>query len=141
MDYINVNTVNITNQYNKNGTIQQAKNNKDDFLKILVSQLQNQDPLNPVNDTDFIAQMTQFSIAEEVTKINSNFLKAVSLTGKEVYAKMTGEYLTEYVQGMVEKVFFENGQVFALIDQKQVKISDILEVLYNNTNQEEDNIL
>ena len=58
MDYINVNTVNITNQYNKNGTIQQAKNNKDDFLKILVSQLQNQDPLNPVNDTDFIAQMT-----------------------------------------------------------------------------------
>ncbi|HBN84131.1 MAG TPA: hypothetical protein DDZ89_09830, partial [Clostridiales bacterium] len=71
MDYINVNTVNITNQYNKNGTIQQAKNNKDDFLKILVSQLQNQDPLNPVNDTDFIAQMTQFSIAEEVTKINS----------------------------------------------------------------------
>lgn len=143
MDKINVNTVNYISNYNNNETVRQPGNKKEDFLKILVSQLQNQDPLNPVNDTDFIAQMTQFSIAEEVTRINSNFdfLKAVSLTGKEVYARFSGEYFTEYVQGTVEKVFFENGQAFAMIDQKQIKISDILEVKYSNKNQEGDHTL
>ena len=37
---------------------------KDDFLKILMTQLQNQDPLNPMQDKDFIAQMATFSTLE-----------------------------------------------------------------------------
>ncbi|MDY0408164.1 flagellar hook assembly protein FlgD [Paracerasibacillus soli] len=39
---------------------------KDEFLKILMTQLQNQDPLNPMQDTDFIAQMAQFSSLEQM---------------------------------------------------------------------------
>ncbi|MGI6561641.1 MAG: flagellar hook capping FlgD N-terminal domain-containing protein [Clostridia bacterium] len=103
---------------------------KEDFLKILVAQLQNQDPLSPMNDTEFIAQMTQFSMAEEISKINSgfDFLKGVSLTGKNILAKVSNAYYTEYVEGTVEKVSIEKGQVYAVVNDKRIKISDILEV-------------
>jgi flagellar basal-body rod modification protein FlgD len=46
----------------------------DQFLKLLVVQLQHQDPLNPVTDSNFTAQLAQFSSLEQLTKINSNLL-------------------------------------------------------------------
>lgn len=42
---------------------------KDDFLKLLVTQLQNQDPLNPTDNTEFVAQLAQFSTLEGITNI------------------------------------------------------------------------
>jgi flagellar basal-body rod modification protein FlgD len=44
---------------------------KDDFLKLLVGQLKNQDPMNPSSDTDFIGQMAQFSQLEQTTNMAS----------------------------------------------------------------------
>ncbi len=46
---------------------------KDAFLELLVNQLRNQDPLNPVNDRDFLAQMAQFSSLEQMQNLNKNF--------------------------------------------------------------------
>ncbi|WP_026893848.1 flagellar hook assembly protein FlgD [Clostridiisalibacter paucivorans] len=45
---------------------------KDTFLNLLVTQLRNQDPMNPVEDKEFIAQMAQFSSLEQMQNMNAN---------------------------------------------------------------------
>lgn len=70
--------------------------NKDDFLKMFVAQLQNQDPLNPQDGTEFLAQLSQLTQVEQAYNTNTNLqnllsaqsnmmtLSAVSFIGKEV---------------------------------------------------------
>src|SRR5699024_7518208 len=45
---------------------------KDEFMRLLVAQLQNQDPLNPMEDRDFIAQMTTFSSLEQLMNMSKS---------------------------------------------------------------------
>ena len=89
---------------------------KDDFLKLLVGQLKNQDPLSPTSDTDFIGQMAQFSQLEQTTNMataNSQLIaqesgaRAVSLLGRNVtYPDAAGTSTT----GVVEKVEWSAGK-------------------------------
>lgn len=53
---------------NKNGDL-----GKDAFIQLLVTQLQNQDPLDPVDDKEFISQMAQFSALEQMQNLNTSF--------------------------------------------------------------------
>ena len=50
---------------------------KDEFLKLLVAQLQNQDPLSPLQGDAFVAQLATFSSLEQLVSINSNIEKLV----------------------------------------------------------------
>ena len=52
---------------------------QDDFLKLLVTQLQHQDPLNPIENQDFIAQTAQFTQLEQLTKLVSLMERSVAL--------------------------------------------------------------
>lgn len=72
---------------------------KDAFLNLLVTQLQNQDPLNPTDSVEFTAQLAQFSSLEQLSNVNDNLeqlqnyqasinnSQAVSLIGKDITAK------------------------------------------------------
>jgi flagellar basal-body rod modification protein FlgD len=52
---------------------------QDEFLKLLVTQLQHQDPLNPIENEDFIAQTAQFSQLEQLSKLVSLMERSVDL--------------------------------------------------------------
>jgi flagellar basal-body rod modification protein FlgD len=59
---------------------------KDAFLKLLIAELSNQDPLNPMSDREFIAQMAQFSALEQMTNMNKELEK---LSGIEQYSAVS----------------------------------------------------
>jgi len=69
--------LNISTQYSTNVNQTARKSfeeqsilGKDDFLKIFITELQNQDPLDPLKDREFIAQMAQFSTLEQLTNLS-----------------------------------------------------------------------
>ena len=109
---------------------------KDEFLRILVTQLQNQDPMQPLQDKDFIAQMAQFSSVEQLmnmsgqmTKFNQNLAVASSMIGKEIkwneYAQ-TGELLP--TSGKVDSIIVKDGVQYAQVGAKNIKLDDIISI-------------
>jgi flagellar basal-body rod modification protein FlgD len=88
---------------------------KDDFLKLFVTQLQHQDPMNPMQDSDFMGQMASFSSLEQITnlaaaneKIAANLTSnsAVGLLGRTVtYTDESDQIHT----GVVEKITTAGG--------------------------------
>jgi flagellar basal-body rod modification protein FlgD len=91
---------------------QQGILGKDDFLKLLIGQLQNQDPLSPGDPTEQMGQMTQFSILEQISNLaqaqqataaNDYDQQAIALIGKTVtYTRSDGTPAS----GVVEQVTF-----------------------------------
>jgi flagellar basal-body rod modification protein FlgD len=90
---------------------------KDDFLKLLVGQLRHQDPMNPMEDKDFMGQMAQFSQLEQMTNVASTLQneRAFNLIGREVTYNdnETGELIT----GTVEKVSIQAGKTTLTIGE------------------------
>ena len=69
MNVSGVNTTTASPTYGTSGT----QESKDQFLQLLVTQIQNQNPLDPMSNEEFTAQLTQFSMLEQLEQMNSNF--------------------------------------------------------------------
>lgn len=103
---------------------------KEDFLKLLVTQLSHQDPLAPMENTEFVAQLAQFSSLEQLLGVNNNLgllqvaqtamtnSQVAGLIGKEVEAK--GDVLQHTAQGSAD-VNFDLG---AAAKDVTIKITD-----------------
>ncbi len=101
--------VDAFNKALNNGRVKNNELDKDDFLKILITQLSHQDPTAPMEDKEFISQMAQFSSLEQMTNMSQGFAslssalnsgQAYSLLGKNV-SILEGETM---ITGMVEAV-------------------------------------
>lgn len=106
---------------------------KDEFLKLLVTQLQNQDPLNPQDDTQFIAQLAQFSSLEQMTNMSSTLTNtsAFGLVGKEVIVEDKNETTgtSKEVRGVVDYVEMQNGDAYLSIEGKLYSVDDLVQVM------------
>ena len=94
----------------------------DQFLQLLCAEMQYQDPLEPTSNTDYVAQMATFSQLEATlslteTQENAN---AGNLVGKQVILKVTSETTgqTSYVDGRVDYVMYQNGEVFLSVNDQ-----------------------
>ncbi|GCD83346.1 hypothetical protein PTHTG4_24090 [Parageobacillus thermoglucosidasius] len=97
---------------------------KDDFLKILLVQLQNQDPLSPMEDKEFIAQMANFSTLEQMINISSMFERLMQTQNNQAllrYSEWIGKnvYWQEEENtksGVVKSVLQKDNQIFLELD-------------------------
>lgn len=129
---------------------------KDDFLKLLMTQLQNQDPSKPMEDTDFIAQMAQFSSLEQMTNMTSTFEKFVNQQQQSqmiAYNQFVGKEITwhklndledgtteiEEGTGKITSIQFKDDRIlFNLEDGNQLEPENISQV---NASTNESNML
>jgi flagellar basal-body rod modification protein FlgD len=100
---------------------------KDDFLKLFVTQLQNQDPMSPQDNSQFMAQMAQFTTLEQITNLSTatsqlsfdtQVSQSVALIGKTVgYTNADGVDVT----GVATGVSIDNGTILINVGDDQVE--------------------
>ncbi|MCH5264871.1 MAG: hypothetical protein J1F02_03155 [Lachnospiraceae bacterium] len=101
---------------------------KEEFLKLLVCQLSNQDPLNPQSDTEFISQLAQFSALEQMSNLNTAFANssAYSLVGKEVVLQPSD---SSEVRGTVDYVEIRSGKAYLSVGGYSYSMDDLVRVI------------
>jgi flagellar basal-body rod modification protein FlgD len=110
-----------------------------DYMKLLVTQLQNQNPLEPLDNKDMSAQLAQFSQLQQTENLNTSFSKvlesvqrsyASSLIGKEVSFKVQAADGTIQTQtGEVDEVVIgADGTLLLMVDDRQVKLADVTSI-------------
>jgi flagellar basal-body rod modification protein FlgD len=98
-----VNAVSATSSTTPVNTSAGATLGKDDFLKLLVTQMQNQDPLNPTDTTQMASTLAQYSTLEQMTNMSSStsWTQALDLIGMTVTgADSSGNPVTGQVIGL-----------------------------------------
>jgi flagellar basal-body rod modification protein FlgD len=114
---------------------------KDDFLKMLLAQLKNQDPLKPLDGTEFAVQLAQFSSLEQLNNMNTELknlglyqmtqgnAQAVSLIGKEITALQSGSFRVENTSANLSYRLSQDAQkVTVKIYDLNGKLADTLEL-------------
>ena len=94
---------------------------KEDFLKLLVAQMQYQDPLEPTSNTEYMSQLAQFSSVEELQNLSATLSsnQALNLTGQYVILNVpdsTGEI--KQVSGLVDYVTMTDGKAYFHVDNE-----------------------
>lgn len=107
---------------------------RDAFMQLLLAQMRYQDPLNPMEDRDFIAQLAQLNTLEQLEQLNEsladfmgqqNLLRGAELIGKTIRGA-TAE--GEYVEGVVAAVRTVGADVMVSLGDKDVPLKDVTQV-------------
>ena len=105
---------------------------KDDFLKLLITQLSHQDPTQPLQDREFVAQMAQFSTLEQMTNMNGELSKVLGLLARSQAVNLLGKTVElaageGRITGQVEAI---SGNEFpqVLVAGRYYDVSQVLSV-------------
>ena len=118
----------------QNARVPSKQLDQDDFLRLLLTKLTSQDPLNPEKDSDFIAQMAQFSSLEQskamqadmaALRTEQQLLQASALIGHTVQIQMGDETVRA---GIVAGVKVEDGTPKLMVDGQTYGLGQILTV-------------
>lgn len=110
---------------------------QDDFLKLLVTQFTNQDPMNPMKDTEYIAQMAQFtsleqtkSMSSEIAKLRSDnqILQGNALIGRTVELQPDPQKENSRLVGIVSAVSIKAGTPQIVVNNMPYDLSSVLNI-------------
>jgi flagellar basal-body rod modification protein FlgD len=124
---------------NTSSVVSQAKNTKSnssmdqmDFINLLVAEMQNQDPLEPSSNTDYVAQMATFSQVQALDDMKTNMasMNADNLVGKYVTLNVTdAQGNVKEITGKVDFVTHENGKNYVSIEDELYNAEDLVTVM------------
>lgn len=101
----------------------------DMFLTLLVAEMQNQDPLEPTSNTEWVSQYATFTQVQQMSEMGQSVdvLRANNLIGKEVIMKTTSASTGDvsYTQGTVDYVEMEEGKPLLVINGNKFSIDDL----------------
>ena len=110
-----------------------SKLDKQAFLQLLVAQMKYQDPMEPTDNTQYVAQLAQFSSLEAMNNMGEtmDMQRAAGLIGKVVTVSSTNETtgVTTEVSGTVDKILHSGSKTYVVIDGEQYNIDDVKEVI------------
>lgn len=124
----------------KNNRTPSSNLGKDDFLQLLTTQLKNQDPMNPMEDMDFIGQMAEFSSLEQMLNLNTGVDKintaltnntttqAMMFLGTNVTAQV--DESDEPITGTVSTIGFKDNQPYLKVGEYAVALDQVKLVNY-----------
>jgi len=104
---------------------------KEAFLKLLTAQLKYQDPLNPLENTEFVGQLAMFSALEQIINIGDTLENFVSIKTKEdalaFGAELIGKTITtnDLEEFIVKGVSYQNGELTIDVGSKTLKLEQI----------------
>lgn len=107
----------------------------DDFIQLMITELQNQDPLNPMDNSQILEQLSQIQSIESTKKLTTtldavlvgqSLSNASSLIGKQIKGLSDGG---QEVAGKVDRVTVEKGTTKLFVGSQSVSLSNIREVL------------
>ena len=104
---------------------------RDEFLTLLVAQMSNQDPLQPVEQQDFLTQLAQFSTLESIENLGGRFDSLLQVQEMNYGSDLVGKtvfYQTDAgeASGEVRAAFAENNSVLLDVDGEFVEISRLI---------------
>ncbi|WP_462410726.1 flagellar hook capping FlgD N-terminal domain-containing protein [Neobacillus sp. Marseille-QA0830] len=134
-------TINSINNYTTASASTQAKQDlgKEAFLKILVTQLQNQDPTQPQQDGEFIGQMAQLSVLEQLSNLNNSltaYLESSNNLSQHSYVlgntvTWTNPETNAQESGIVTGINYKNNQVYYKVGDQEIVSSSITSMEIN----------
>jgi flagellar basal-body rod modification protein FlgD len=138
---------NEDNSTNKNQVKDGSVLGKDDFLKLMVTQLQHQNPLEPMDNTEYISQMASFSSLEQMSNLNTSFERMAALWSDYLIPQMqwqqaaqvlgktvtyqnpsTEEGAPKFLTGLVDSVLAKDGQIFFMINDNEISMDSVTQI-------------